>query len=61
MKGAPCKPNGKDCERRTLGCSRTCEEFLAWQEYKNGIKAERAKDVETFKPIGRRLKDRNVY
>ena len=61
MRSAPCKKNGVDCENRTLGCSRTCEEFLAWEKYKNDIKAERAKAVETFKPIGRRLKDKNVY
>lgn len=61
MKPAPCKPNGIDCPDRTLGCSERCEKFLEWERYKNGIRSERDRDIERNKPIGRRLKRRDVY
>lgn len=58
MKHAPCKPNGIDCDKRTVGCSRTCPLFLEWEQYKNNIKAERRKEVDRWAPTGRRYDPR---
>jgi len=61
MKQAPCKPDGHDCENRFVGCSRTCPAFQEWTRYREKIKAERLKEIDRYRPTGRRFVPRCIF
>lgn len=43
MKQAPCR----DCEKRTVGCHASCEQYQAFRRYREAVKAEQYRQRET--------------
>lgn len=34
-----------------MGCHSTCEEYIEWRKWKNGVNEKRAKELQTYQDV----------